>query len=141
MTTVRAGHTATLLSGRQVLVAGGETASGQLASAELYDPATGSWSATGSMNTARGQHTATLLSDGHVLVAGGLGPDGFAGKRGAVFPPDGLDFDERELLARHGSGRVAVDVHGDGHRHGEQRPDHADRDGEPRVKRHGQLRR
>jgi hypothetical protein len=42
-----------------------------LSSAELFDPANGTWSRTGSLNTARMYHTATLLASGQVLVAGG----------------------------------------------------------------------
>jgi hypothetical protein len=66
-----------LLPNGKVLVAGGETSSYiPLASAELYDPATGNWTATGSLATARELHTATLLPSGKVLVAGGLGNSG-----------------------------------------------------------------
>ena len=60
-----------MLPNGKVLVAGGLGASGSLASAELYDPATGAWSATGSLATARDFHSATLLPNGKVLVAGG----------------------------------------------------------------------
>src|SRR5207253_1619950 len=55
------------------LVAGGTDGSGNgnLASAELYDPASGSWTDTGSLNNGRSLHTATLLLNGDVLVAAG----------------------------------------------------------------------
>ncbi|MFN2506291.1 MAG: kelch repeat-containing protein, partial [Acidimicrobiales bacterium] len=71
-----AGQTATPLGNGKVLVAGGcvGTAIGECAPAtasELYDPATGRWSATGALLTARMFHTATLLPDGRVLVVGG----------------------------------------------------------------------
>ena len=74
LNTGRFSHTATLLADGKVLVTGGfGTSSGdQLASAELYDPATGTWTFTGTLNTARAIHTATLLPDGRVLVAGGF---------------------------------------------------------------------
>jgi hypothetical protein len=68
--TAREVHTATLLPNGKVLVAAGYNGS-YLASAELYDPASGTWSATGSLATARYLHTATLLPNGKVLVAGG----------------------------------------------------------------------
>ena len=71
----RISHTATLLPDGKVLVVGGlgriEGELVDLTSAELYDPATNLWTATGSLNIARKVHTATLLPNGQVLVAGG----------------------------------------------------------------------
>ena len=67
----RSAHTATLLPNGKVLVAGGFNDGGYLSSAELYDPASGTWSATGSLTAARLRHTATLLPNGKVLVAAG----------------------------------------------------------------------
>ncbi len=95
MTTHRYSHTATLLTGGRVLIAGGMTGpaatsangviladyrtvqtTNALASAELYDPATGTFSKTGRMTEIRNNHTATLLDDGRVLMVGG-GGDGY----------------------------------------------------------------
>src|SRR5205814_4323706 len=56
----------------KVRVAGGAGPDVPLGSAELYDPASGTWSATGSLATGRYNHTETLLPNGKVLVAGGF---------------------------------------------------------------------
>jgi len=73
MGTARANHTATLLLNGTVLIAGGDDPNGAaLGSAEIYNPMTGTFTATGSMVTAHTKHTATLLQNsGKVLIAGG----------------------------------------------------------------------
>jgi hypothetical protein len=67
------GFTTTLLRDGKVLLAGDDS------SAELYDPTTGTWTATGSMLNPREleRHGATLLSDGKVLVTSGKDSAGF----------------------------------------------------------------
>lgn len=57
-------------------------------SAELYDPTTGKWTRTGSLNHPRGNHTATLLKNGLVLVVGGRDPQGTALASAELYAPD-----------------------------------------------------
>src|ERR1700752_3837980 len=75
-------YTATLLQNGKVLVAGGlnnmlnscsRGSCFKLNTAELFDPAAGSWTTTGNLNIARADHSATMLPNGKVLVAGGVG--------------------------------------------------------------------
>jgi hypothetical protein len=75
LNTPRASHTSTLLTNGMVLIAGGYNGK-LLASAELYNPATGAFTPTGNLNTARLYHTATLLNNGMVLIAGGSDHNG-----------------------------------------------------------------
>src|SRR5258706_9040700 len=66
LNTPRQNFTATLLTNGTVLVAGGHNGTNALASAEIYNPATGVWTNTCNMNCARFRHTATLLANGRV---------------------------------------------------------------------------
>ena len=74
LATARSSHTVTLLPDGKVLIVGGTDSAGgydPFSSVELYDPASGTLSATGSLVNARISHTATLLPNGKVLVTGG----------------------------------------------------------------------
>ena len=69
-------HTATLLPGGKVLVAGGTSGitavpSPSLNTAQLYDTVSNTWSSAGSMVGVRAYHTANLLNNGRVFAAGG----------------------------------------------------------------------
>src|SRR5262249_48035296 len=75
MTTPRADHTATLLANGQVLIGAGSTGlsinEAVTETAELFDPATNRFTATGNLATPRHKHAAVRLRDGKVLVIGG----------------------------------------------------------------------
>jgi N-acetylneuraminic acid mutarotase/phosphodiesterase/alkaline phosphatase D-like protein len=90
MAELRASHSATLLADGKVLVVGGFSpdtiisdpdtgdsvpAGPSKSSAEVYDPATNSWTVASSMSVGRANHTAARLPDGRVLVSGGQSPN------------------------------------------------------------------
>jgi galactose oxidase-like protein/Kelch motif protein len=110
MIEVRFDHTATSLRDGTVLVAGGfafigDSPDSVRASAELYDPGSGSWTATGDMLGGHGGHTATLLPDGRVLVAGG----GFVSLTSAELydPSNGTWTTAEGMIGGHG-GHIAT---------------------------------
>ncbi|WP_375768069.1 FG-GAP-like repeat-containing protein [Archangium gephyra] len=103
-------HAAVLLPNGKVLVMGGGTSEyggDVLASAELFDPATGIWMYTGRMGSARRYHTATLLPDGKVLIAGGSDASGnqlvsaelYDPATGSFSPVGGMGFGRRHHTA------------------------------------------
>lgn len=93
MANPRRAFIATALPDGRVLVAGGLVDNGDeclgtncLSSAEVYNPATGTWCTTGGMATARGFHAAAVLADGKVLVTGG-GMDGATSAHAEMYNP------------------------------------------------------
>jgi WD40 repeat protein len=116
MTTARYGHTATRLADGRVLIAGGglnetdATIQDTYASSEIYDPASGTFKATGSMHTARGDHTATLLSDGRVLIAGGSNDSGNVAQA-EIYDPSTGKFSVTGTMRTARSGATAVLLH------------------------------
>ncbi|MHB8384257.1 MAG: Kelch repeat-containing protein [Candidatus Binataceae bacterium] len=111
MNTVRAGHTATAISGcgcaadGKILIVGGSSsaATTPLASAELYDPASKSFTVTGAMKHARAWHTASLIGSGalsgDILIAGGVGAKGTALASAEIYDPRTGDFTETAPMA------------------------------------------
>ena len=110
----RAEFVAVLLPSGKVLVAGGCTsysANGCLAvttAAELYNPSTGQWSATGALRAARMAMTATVLTTGNVLVAGGQTAANDALGSSELYTPTAATFSLTGKLITPRSGHTAT---------------------------------
>jgi autotransporter-associated beta strand protein len=128
LVSARAGASAALMYNGVVLVVGGTTNAGVVATAERYNPATGQFIATPPMHQARANHASTLLADGRVLVTGGVGVDGRALASAEAYDPSSnswtvlasmfraraghtatMLWDERILIAGGDDGGVATD--------------------------------
>lgn len=106
MSAARYLHAAALLPKGKVLITGGGDGEGSISSSELYDPATGTFSATGSMAVARRFHTATLLRNGKVLVAGGIA--GTEHSSAELYDPAAGTFSPTGPMKFARSGHIAV---------------------------------
>ena len=84
-------HTATLLDDGRVLIVGGQSddegAASALQTAEIFDPATGSYMQAADLPGPRFQHSMTRLADGRVLVAGGVDQQGNKLANAVVYNP------------------------------------------------------
>lgn len=102
MTFRRGRHTAVLMSSGKVLIAGGLTNNNDntsaLDSAELYDPASGTWSSAGTMVEKRAQQVAVLLGSDRVFVAGGTDQTGNETKSAEIFVAAPSSFDIGDLV-------------------------------------------
>ncbi len=112
LATGRTGHTATLLANGKVLIAGGYYGDALPATfpaaAELYDPAMGVFTATGSLATGgRSGHTATLLPNGKVLIAGG-GNGGVSAPGSELYDPATGGFTSTGSLVTERAGHTAA---------------------------------
>ena len=85
MAATRAGAATAALQDGRLLITGGESGGGPLASADLFDTS-GNLAVAAPMNFPRSKHTATLLSDGRLLVAGGVS-GGTASATAEIYDP------------------------------------------------------
>lgn len=131
MLTPRAYHTMTRLHDGRILITGGVTSwtynedlswtPVATATCEIYDPATGSFTATGSMRHPRMYHVAVLLPTGQVLAVGGItivtptigGSTIYYPRVIEIFDPESGGWNDYDVLD-HGLDSPKVEVNPDG---------------------------
>lgn len=90
---VEPGQSATLLSNGRWLLLGGQSPTGPVNRASIFDPHTGAIIPLSSrLHQARTWHTATMLPDGTVFVFGGIGSNGQVLASGELFNPENQTF-------------------------------------------------
>jgi hypothetical protein len=89
---------AALLANGKVLIVGGDNVTGPLSSAEVYDPASGTWTITASMAQLTAAFSASTLTDGRVLAVGGNSGKGTQNTADIYDPVTGL-WAAQDLLA------------------------------------------
>ena len=114
MATARAYHTATLLNDGTVLVIGGIDATDSIpvATAELFDPVTETFTPVGNMGAARAFHTATLLPSGKVMIAGGMEPGGTGVATAELYDPSTKAFAPAGNMTVARTGHTATSLRG-----------------------------
>ncbi|MGH9281038.1 MAG: Ig-like domain-containing protein [Acidimicrobiales bacterium] len=102
------GRAVPLKDGRVLAVGGANL--GFDASAEIYDPASGLWTAAGRSCQGRSHHTASLLADGRVLVVGGTAVDAVLASTELYDPATGVWSAGPDLqVARSGHGAFSLE--------------------------------
>jgi hypothetical protein len=107
MKSYRAAHTATLISDKKVLIAGGFVDGGRsIASTEVYDASTRNFAPAPEMSVARASHSATMLKNGKILIAGGF--NGEYLDSAELFDPSTNRFEKAGKMVAPRSGHVAM---------------------------------
>lgn len=107
MNSKRAAHTATLIANEKVLITGGFVdGGGAIATAEVYEPSTMSFTAVGNMAHARASHTATKLPNGKILIAGGF--NGEYLDSAEIYDPSTNRFQPAGRMTTPRSGQIAT---------------------------------
>ena len=107
MITARYGHSATVLTSGEVLIAGGRN-NAVLANTEIFHPGEGTFRAGAVMTAARQFHSATLLPDERVLVAGGYSDGNNASASAEIFDPATATFTATGSLGVARAGHTSV---------------------------------
>lgn len=108
----RAFHTSTLLPSGDIIIAGGTNGPSILSSAEIFNPASETFSpVNGAMRYVRDLHTATLLPNGRVLIAGGFTTNAASTgstKTAEIYYPDTKRFIETSPMISSRSNHTAI---------------------------------